>query len=153
VPGVREWLDRFRPAGAPGAATAVGVPVDRRKMARAELEPVFAALADDLGRAAERRDEMIAEAARRRAEGRDAARALVESARASSTAERAAAETRLRRLATEQTRARREQGHAQAERVRDAAARRRPMLVGDILARIQAEIDELGHSAGTGSPP
>jgi hypothetical protein len=153
VPGVREWLDRFRPAGAPGAATAVGVPVDRPAAARAELEPVFAALAGDIGRAAEHHDALIAEAARRRAEGRDAARALVESARASAAAERAAEETRLRRLAMEQTQARRDHGYAQAERVRDAAARRRPALVGEVLARVRAEIDELGRTAGTGSPP
>jgi hypothetical protein len=153
VPGVREWLDRFRPAGAPGAATAVAVPVDRREVARAELEPVFAALAGDIDRAAEHRNAMIAEAARRRDDGRTAARALVDTARVSAEAERAAEETRLRRGAEAQTQARREQGHAQAERVRESAARRRPALVSEVLARLRAEIDELGHEAGTGIPP
>jgi hypothetical protein len=45
MPRVREFLDRFRPAGAPGAATATGVPVERRLGLETELAPVFAALA------------------------------------------------------------------------------------------------------------
>ena len=42
---VREVLHSFRPAGAPGAAGAVGVPADRGADLAAELEPEFAQLA------------------------------------------------------------------------------------------------------------
>jgi hypothetical protein len=150
VPGVREWLDRFRPAGAPGAATATGVPVDRRAAAVAELEPVFAALAEDVERAGRLRDAMTAEAARRRAAGRDAARALIADARASAPTERAAEEVRLRQLVTARLQARRELASTQAQEVRDRAARRRPALVAQIVARVLAEIDELGSAAGAG---
>jgi hypothetical protein len=156
VPGVRDWLDRFRPAGAPGAATATGVPVDRREAARAELEPVFAALAGDIGRAAQRREAMITEAVRRGAEGRDAARALIAHAQASAAAERTAEETRLHQLATAQARIRREQASNQAQEVRERAARR-PALVAEVLAR---ELDEAEREeafrlrwAGSGSNP
>ena len=46
MPRVRDVLYRFRPAGAPGAASSAGVPVDRSADLAAELEPVFALLAD-----------------------------------------------------------------------------------------------------------
>lgn len=38
------FLDRFRPAGAPGAAGRAGVPADRRRELAAEIEPVLALL-------------------------------------------------------------------------------------------------------------
>jgi hypothetical protein len=153
VPGVRDWLDRFRPAGAPGAATATAVPVDRRRVAAAELEPVFAALAGDIERAATLRDAMINDAARRRAEGRESARAVLASAQTSATAERTAEESRLRRLATAQTQLRQQQAAIQAQAVRTRAAQRRAALVGDVLDRVRAEIEELGSRAGPGSEP
>lgn len=46
MPKVRDFLDRFRPAGTPGAAGAVGVPADRQAGAEAELAPAFAVLAE-----------------------------------------------------------------------------------------------------------
>jgi hypothetical protein len=153
VPGVREWIDRFRPAGAPGAATATGVPIDRREAARAELEPVFAALAGDIDQAAQRRGAMVAEASRQRAEGRDAARAVIARAQASANAERTTEQARLLQLATAQTQARREQASLQAQQVRDQAAMRRPALVAEVLARVRTEIEELGHRAADGSAP
>jgi len=45
LPQLRDFLDRFRPAGAPGAARA-GVPADRAGELASELEPVLAQLAD-----------------------------------------------------------------------------------------------------------
>ncbi len=44
VPDLRDFLSRFRPAGAPGAALA-GVPADRRRELEAEVGPVLALLA------------------------------------------------------------------------------------------------------------
>lgn len=43
MPGVRDFLSRFRPAGAPGAGRAA-VPADRRHELEAELGPVLALL-------------------------------------------------------------------------------------------------------------
>jgi vacuolar-type H+-ATPase subunit H len=42
---VREFLQRFTPAGTPGKAAAAAVPADRARDLAAELEPVFAMLA------------------------------------------------------------------------------------------------------------
>lgn len=41
MPPVRNFLDRFRPAGAPGAAARAAVPVDRSSELEAELMPVL----------------------------------------------------------------------------------------------------------------
>jgi hypothetical protein len=45
LPQFRDFLARFRPAGAPGAASRVGVAADRAHEVSAELEPVLALLA------------------------------------------------------------------------------------------------------------
>jgi hypothetical protein len=46
MPHWRDFLDRFRPAGAPGSATARGIPVDRAAAAAAELMPLLVLLDD-----------------------------------------------------------------------------------------------------------
>jgi F0F1-type ATP synthase membrane subunit b/b' len=46
VPQLGDYLSRFRPAGAPGAAARAGVPADRAAEASAELAPVLARLAE-----------------------------------------------------------------------------------------------------------
>ena len=43
MPGLRDYLDRFRPAGAPGAG-GTGVPADRSRELEAELTTVLALL-------------------------------------------------------------------------------------------------------------
>lgn len=45
MPQARDFLDRFRPAGAPGAASRAGVPADRAAELASELAPVLALLA------------------------------------------------------------------------------------------------------------
>jgi len=44
MPDLRDFLDRFRPAGAPGAATRAGAPADRGRELTGELTPVLALL-------------------------------------------------------------------------------------------------------------
>ncbi len=53
VPQLRDFLDRFRPAGAPGATARTGVPVDRSRELAAEVGPVLALL-DGVGAERER---------------------------------------------------------------------------------------------------
>lgn len=96
MPRIRDVLHRFRPAGAPGAATAAGVPVDRVAELGVELEPLFALLADT-----ERECEDVLERARSEQAGiraRDAERAagVLAAGRARVEAERAAAASRSR---------------------------------------------------------
>lgn len=81
MPRWREFLDRFRPVAAPGAAAPRGVPADRTAELTAELSPVLARLdkvQDDI--------ERMREATARQAEtiretGRREAAAIVERAR------------------------------------------------------------------------
>jgi hypothetical protein len=44
LPQLRDFLDRFRPAPVPGAASRLGVAADRARELSAELEPVLALL-------------------------------------------------------------------------------------------------------------
>ena len=46
MPEGRDFLDRFRPAGAPGSAARAGVPADRARELADELDPVLALLDD-----------------------------------------------------------------------------------------------------------
>ncbi len=75
-----DFLDRFRPAGAPGAAAPRGIPVDRAAAAAAELMPVLTRLdavqddAETVRREARARAAELREAARTEAEA-DLARA------------------------------------------------------------------------------
>jgi hypothetical protein len=97
--GWRDFLDRFRPAGAPGAASPGGVPVDRAAAAAAELIPVLERLDAAQDEADRRRAAAQDEAARVTHAGTRAAAALLQQARdnaetvaaqAASTAMRAA---------------------------------------------------------------
>jgi len=86
LPQLSDFLNRFRPAGAPGAATRAGVPVDRTAELSAEVAPVLAQLAavaaegERIVAAAERDSSAIMDDARERAaliaaEARTSARA------------------------------------------------------------------------------
>ncbi len=99
MPQWHDFVDRFRPAGTPGAAARPGVPVDRSGEAAAELTPLLVLLddtQDEVERirsaAADRADE-IRRAAHRQAEQ------IVAQARADAESVRAQAEaaTRARR--------------------------------------------------------
>jgi hypothetical protein len=99
VPGARDFLQRFRPVGTPGAATVSGVPADRVVEVTAELEPVFAALEDVAADAARIRAAADDEAARRRERGVEQAAAVVAAARRQAEADRAEGMARARREA------------------------------------------------------
>jgi len=72
---IQDFLQRFRPAGAPGAPGRAAVPADRVAEATAELAPVFAALADVHPEVDGIRSRAVARAAaRRRAAAEEAER-------------------------------------------------------------------------------
>ena len=96
MPRVRDVLQRFRPSGAPGAATAAGVPVDRAGELAAELEPVLALLAETERECADLLDRARREEAAIRARDAERARSIVAAGRARVEAERAAAAARSR---------------------------------------------------------
>lgn len=140
------FLDRFRPAGAPGAAGPRGVPADRRADAAAELAPLLPLL-DDIESEADR----IRTDARDRADQlrRDAARqaaCTVQTARAGAgeVAARAAFEVQAA-AAADETAA--EAAHAaELAAVRTAAAARMP----DYLNRAAAQLHTLLAEAARG---
>jgi vacuolar-type H+-ATPase subunit H len=130
MPQVRDSLDRFRPAGAPGAAARAGVPADRLRELSDELAPVLAAL-----------DGTDAECARILARARDEAQRITAAAGAQAAAILADADQRAntaREAATRQSfaAARTAAGRAVADAERQAAdmcelaERRIPVLAG-----------------------
>jgi hypothetical protein len=90
MPRARDFLERFRPVAAPGAATELGVPADRVAEVSVELAPVFAALAPVEDEVARRRREAQSWAAERTAAAEAGAEAIVSAARRRAEAERLA---------------------------------------------------------------
>ncbi|MHB8275330.1 MAG: hypothetical protein ACYDC9_11300, partial [Dermatophilaceae bacterium] len=93
---VRDVLHSFRPAGAPGAAGAAGVPADRGADIAAELEPVFAQLARTEHECVDIAVRAGQTAAKVRAGEAERARATLAAARERMDAERAAAVAQMR---------------------------------------------------------
>jgi hypothetical protein len=151
VPSVRHLLDRFRPAGAPGAATSAGVPADRRASALRELEPVFAELAAVVGECEAIRTEAATGAAADVAHAAERARILIARAQRDSDAERAATAAALRAQAEDAARQRVAEAEIGAADVRNLADARRPELLQRVLDRVRADLIGLvGAPSGTG---
>jgi vacuolar-type H+-ATPase subunit H len=137
---VRTFLDRFRPVGAPGAATGAGVPSDRVARVSAELSPIFDALAITVAECDRLRRAAQADATTRVQGAAEEADALLERARVDSEAERAMASARKR----DQAAAAADRVVAEAEKsartLRARADARRPALVAQISDRVRARI-------------
>jgi dsDNA-specific endonuclease/ATPase MutS2 len=137
MPPLRDFLTRFRPAGAPGAAARAGVPADRSGELESEVGPVLALLDDTQ---AER--ERLVTQARREAEQIVAAAQSTASAIAADAAQRA--ETAREQAAQQVLTAAREQAARtaddagqQAAQIRDLARQRTPALVGQVVGTIR----------------
>ena len=76
MPQLGDFLNRFRPAGAPGAASRAGVPADRAAELSAELDPVLAMLAATDAECARLVAEAEQEAGRIAAQARDQAASI-----------------------------------------------------------------------------
>ncbi|MEV7687479.1 hypothetical protein [Streptomyces bungoensis] len=130
---LRDFLERFRPAGTPGAS-ATGVPADRAAERAAELEPALARLA----RAQQEADRIRAEAdeaARKIREdaAREAARLMAAAREQAPEVRRQAAHPSLDRARGE-AQAVRAAGDSAAAAVRARAAERMPGLVERAVA-------------------
>lgn len=112
----RDLLDRFRPAGAPGAAAAVGVPADRLAEVSEELEPVLALLDEVAQQCTALRAAGEARAARLREEGLQRVAQVQSSGREKARAARAEVAARAQRQVEE------DRTRALAEGAREAAA-------------------------------
>lgn len=139
MPRVRDLLYRFRPAGAPGPASAAAVPADHAADRAAELEPVFAVLAETEARCAALREEAGRAAQGRRDRARETARSLVQDAEARAPSERADAAARVAAEAAGESTATLDAAHAEAARLLERAAGRTPVWA----ARVADEVDQL----------
>ncbi len=129
---VRDLLERFRPAGAPGAATPAGVPSDRRAALSDELGPVLALLSDTEGECARIRHEGDDLASRVRADAAARAAATLAAGRDRAEAARGAvAEVQHRR-----SRAEAERELSQAQRTIASIERTSRSRVPDLVARV-----------------
>lgn len=142
MPTVRNLLDRFRPAGAPGAPSAAGVPADRRASAAAELAPVFAALASTARQCAALRAAAADDGARQEAEAIEQARTLVARSRVDAQAQRSAAATTAYQHGAAEAARIGERATAQSEAIQREAQRDQPALVAAAVARVRAELHD-----------
>jgi len=147
VSGLHDYLDRFRPVGAPGAG-GTGVPADRSRELEAELTTVLALL-----------DGVHAECAGVLAEARRDAEQIVAAARAEAATMTGDAEQRARAahdeaarqvLAAARTEAAGTVSRAcrQASRIRERAEQRIPALVGKVVSLVRSLGTEPNASAG-----
>jgi vacuolar-type H+-ATPase subunit H len=145
VPGLRDYLDRFRPAGAPGAG-GTGVPADRSRELEAELTAVLALL-----------DDVHAECAVVVAQARRDAERIMATARGEAAAVADGAERRARAARDEAARevlaaARAEavgivaRADQQASRARDRARQRIPALASRAASLVRGLRTEPGAS-------
>ena len=148
LPQFRDFLDRFRPAGAPGAAHRAAVPADRAAQLEAELMPLLMLLDDAAASCARTVAQAQAEAQRILAAARAEAAARLEDASRQASAVRA--ET-VRQVATA-TRAEADgavaAAHVQADEIGRLSRRRIPALAARAVGLVQALGEEGTGSAG-----
>jgi regulator of protease activity HflC (stomatin/prohibitin superfamily) len=140
MPSTRDLLQRFRPAGAPGAATATGVPADRIEEREAELAPVFRLLEDAVAEAARIRQDAAAEAGRRPQQARAAALASVAAARLEADSIRAQALAEAQQEATDTARTSAAAAEERAQSIGDHSRRRLAADVTEVVARVRAAL-------------
>jgi hypothetical protein len=140
MPRSRDILQRFRPAGTPGAAANVGVPADRVAELGAELAPVFGALEETQQQAVMIRSEAVAEAQRRREVALERAAAVVSTARREEAAERGEASVRTSSRAAEETAAAMAAAERDVAALRARAAAQMPTYVGRVINATRAAL-------------
>ena len=143
--GVRDFLERLRPSGTPGAPSVAGVPADRVTERATELEAVFALLDEAQAEVARIGSAADQEARRRREVAHQQADAIVAEARRLAEAERSVAAASAQAGAAEQVRAISTGAQARATAIAAEARSREPALIVSILE--QARADLLGAPA------
>ncbi len=143
MPSARDFLERLRPSGTPGAASVSGVPADRTTERSAELEAVFALLADVQAEAEQIRSVAVIEAERRRVAAHERARAILSEARRSADAERAAAAAQGRDQSRAHADAIVDDARLAARTAAERARGRTPDFVEQVLDRVRADLADL----------
>lgn len=135
---LRDFVRRFRPAGAPGAAAPAGVPADRVAELTAELAPVFDVLRSVNQQAADLIAEAHREAERRRLAAAGRAEGLLADARQRAEAARAAAAAAAVEAAADERAELLDRARRDAEDLTGRAAERLPILVDRVVAEVRA---------------
>ena len=152
MPDVRDFLDRFRPAGAPGAAARAGVPADRTRELAEELEPVLALLDGTHAECERITAEAGQEADRIMAAARSEAGLIAADAGTRARAARDEATRRLLAQASERAAAAATAAAQDADRAREQAAQRLPLLVAKAVALVRAGLEGPAGEAAPGRP-
>ena len=134
----RDLLERFRPAGTPGAAAPAGVPYDRGAALEDELRPVLALLSPTEERCAAQLREAAAQAEQIRADAAAQGAALLAQARLRAEEARAEAAEGLQRRSDAEADAEMERAAHTAGEVRARARHRLPDLTARVLAATRA---------------
>ena len=145
MPRVRDLLYRFRPAGAPGPASAAAVPADRAADRAAELAPVLALLDETEERCAALRAEADRDAEARRGRALETARAVVADAESRVGSERAEAAAAVAGAAAEESATTLRSAEAEAERLLARAAVRTPAFVAEVVASVEGLLAPAGE--------
>jgi hypothetical protein len=141
MPRARDFLARFRPVGTPGAAAPAGVPADRVVEATAELEPLFAMLANTEVRAESIRasaDQRIAESHRLAAER---AAEVIAQARLRADAERANASAKAGAVADQEAAQELAAAEAQAASIQKSANELMDAQVAEMVAAVRERLE------------
>ncbi len=136
MPRVRDLLYRYRPAGAPGAASAAGVPVDRGADLAAELEPLFAQLAGTERACADIREQARHDTLGIRARDAERVRNVVAAAGERVEAERAATAAQLQQHAEAESATQVAAAEREAAELRDRATQRMPAYVQRVVGSV-----------------
>jgi hypothetical protein len=145
--GVRDFLERLRPSGTPGAASVAGVPADRLAERATELESVFALLDEVQAQAGRIRFAADEEAQRRRDEAHAQADGIVAAARRLAEAERASAAASAQAGAAEQVRAIADDAQNRASSIAGEGRTRSAALAAAVVEQARAEL--LGVPVGS----
>ncbi len=127
------YLRRFRPAGAPGAPTGVGVPAGRLESVRSELTPVLELLDDACAEAESIRRRGREDSERIRQEAYDQAQEILDKARDSVPGRRAEASSRRIEASDQELRRVRAEADTEADRIRERTERVLPALVDRVV--------------------
>lgn len=142
MPQWRDFLERFRPAGAPGSAGRPGVPADRVSDAAAELVPLLELLDDAQDEAARIRSAAATRAEEVRRTARRQADAIVARARAETERVRAESEAGARSRAAAARSDLRDRTAAEVEELQTRVAERMPGHVNKVVTAARTWLDQ-----------
>ncbi|GLY85181.1 hypothetical protein [Actinoallomurus iriomotensis] len=140
MPTLRDFLRRWRPAVAPGAAARTGVPADRPAGPAEELMAVFRALEPVHAECRAIGDAARHDASAETARARERAEAIVAEARAAAPARQREAMAEARARSAAENAAVITEAERQADDIRRLAAERMPEMIDKAVGLLEREL-------------